>query len=414
MRGVASFRFGVPMICGWRPVFVIAMVASVLAGISPKESLVTTGIAVASVSIIGLLWVARGRVRRDLSTLGLLVLMSAIVLALPLSLLNGISVRDYLLRGVAPLLFLCFGFLLPLSNRKDCEFVLKAILFACFCWAVQIAIAVAGSLDETLLQRWTILTRDLLFPFNLVAISLLLFHPKNQVSTTRLIGLVAFVILTIGGGYRIQLLIVSLIAIGYLVYAVRQGNLWLPTVMACLVGLFLTWFMSTESGIQLTERFLSLGEETESARSMEIKFAFKSFLESPLIGQGLPHPVPVEVAFYGREAYLASVGSQLEHYSHVAYVHNFAMYIMMNFGIVGLAGLGLFMAGTFVSVRAEGTYLLAGPRRTGALVACYAMFVHSLVAATFTLFPFNMMLSSLVAVLAARTRSADGPRELSG
>lgn len=402
---------------GWRPLFVIAVISAAVAGISPKDSPVIAAVSGVSTAILAALWLVRQRIRTDLSMIGFLVLLAAMVIALPWSIMHGISPRDYFLRGVAPLIFLGFGFLLPLSSRQDCEFVLKTILAACAIWAIEIAATLAASFDQTVLQRWTTISENLLFPFNLAAISILLFHDRILSPVTRGLGIAVFLLLTIGGGYRVQLFIVALLLLAYFVLSLSRSRIGIPMVILVSLAVILGWYLPTSGGEELIGRLLALGAERESARVMEIKFAFSSFLESPIIGQGLPNPVPVEVTFFGREAYLTGIQGQIADYSHVALVHNFVMYTAMNLGVVGLVGLALYFGGILVPLESTGRYLLTGVGRTAALAACLSMFAHTLVAATFTLYPFNLMISCLVAVLAARVAAVDaveqdGAREL--
>ncbi len=73
----------------------------------------------------------------------------------------------------------------------------------------------------------------------------------------------------------------------------------------------------------------------------------------------------------------------------------------MSLGLLGFIGYGLFLAGTMLQTGSSQRRVLRGDARIACIVALVAILSFTLAAATFTLFQFNVLIASLVALLAA-------------
>ena len=120
------------------------------------------------------------------------------------------------------------------------------------------------------------------------------------------------------------------------------------------------------------------------------------------MGKGLGYPVPLDVAYYGFEEYLAGVAANIgSGYQNVSYIHNSLMQLLMNLGLFGTLAYALFMLPAIFG-RAKAGHLLRGDLRSGCRWALFSILFFTLVAATITLFQFNLLVASLVAALVAR------------
>lgn len=391
------------MVMPWRWAYVVLLIASLFCSLNPKDTLVPLGIVLFCYAYLALVWLMRlldTPVKATVSAFGLFMFMGAIACSLPIALLNDVSVRNWLLRGAGPLLFLTLYWLLPIETARDARFVVRALMFTFFVWAAKIVATLFLSEESSLIMRWTAIANDLLLPFNLVALCILLLD-RSFSRTTRVLGILVFVTLTIGAGYRMHFLILAIFFSWYLMRSMARGRVVVPLlVIGCVAGV-LAWFMSIEAGTALLDRFRELSAEGDSARVKEIKYAWERFLESPIFGKGLAFPIPLDVAYYGFEEYLAGVAEAYGHgYDHVSYMHNIVMYLLMDLGVFGLIAYALFVLPAIFGGAAG--KVLEGEMRTGCRWALFSILFFTLIAATITVFQFNILVASLVAVLDAR------------
>jgi hypothetical protein len=425
----------------WRIPFALLLVASIFCSDGPQNHWVASTMICLSWAMLAVLWIRRPVLNFNLIAYGFGLFMLAIAISFPVALHFGTSAFDWAFRGAAPLAFLSTFFFLPIKSDQDVTFVQDTTLVACGIWAAWIILQLAPNYAVLPFERWTGHSSDLLIPFNLVGIALVLFRrqPINWAS-----GILLFVllVLTVGAGYRSHFTIVALMLIGGSIYkALIRDYRWIATV-SILTTLALVPFGTlaimdlkqpgaapkiqapvnqpppSDGQLPLTDQEapppidqrapndiaigVAVGDE---GRALESRFALQQFLESPLFGKGLSYPISSEFIFRGQEAYRAEL--ERKHgkvYSHVYYVHNFIVYIAMTMGLLGLSAIALIIVGCWKAAFARRNNVAAG-------VAITTLLVFSIVAATFTLPQFNILIASLAALLArpVKTRLADEP-----
>jgi hypothetical protein len=386
------------------------MASGVFCSTNPKDVPVAVAFVLAAFGVLCCArLMSREQLPHGLSSLGLVLFFTAIAISLPIALLNDITFRDWLFRGLVPFSFLGVFFLLPIHTESDARFVIRALVFVSLLWSAKVGYAILS--DGDVMRRWTTITLDLLFPYNIVAICLLLFDRTCFSKSWRRFGLLIFFTLTVGGGYRIQLLIVGALVAYYLVSHLSGGKRLVAVGGLACLAVGAGFFLSSRQGEDLIYRFDDQRSSGDSARMREISYALERFLESPIVGNGLVCPIPVEVAFFGREDYLAGVERQQDDYTHVAFLHNIVMYLLMNLGVLGFLGFSLFVLGAsrgFVS-ESKRCPVVTGNSRIACQCALWSILAFNLTAATFTLFQYDLLVGSLVCILAARTRTKSSP-----
>lgn len=329
--------------------------------------------------------------------LGAWIFLFLIFISLPIALANGVGARDWLFRGAFPFLFFFLAlFFVPVREPR---FLVRTIVQSSVIWACFVFFQIALNFEQDV-ARFTYLSRDLLLPYNLVAIPLLLFCSSYFSRLGRLAGVALFLSMTLAAGYRSHLLILGVVLAAFALSELRAGKVMFPLTIAAIVGALAAWFVSTPAGMELIAR-ATTAMSADLGRIAEARFAFEKFSSSPLLGVGLGTPIPPEVTFAGRESYsdklLATYGADYT----VAYMHNFLLYMLMSFGLIGTASYAwLLLAGSRMS-RAP---LLRGPARVGVLVSLLSILVFTLVAATFTLLQWQVLVATLLKLLGSIER----------
>ncbi len=381
----------------WRLPYAVLMVSAVFCSTLPKENWIPLTVCLGCFGYLGVLWILNGaKVTRSTPTLGAAVLFVSVVASLPMAIWNGVSLRDWLFRGSAPLLFMFVYFILPLRSNSDIQFVRKTLIMCCFVWAGKIIWSV--NLAEVMAVRWTTMNRDLFLPYNLVAVSSFLLEPERYRLAVRVPGILLFVVLTVGGGFRTQLVLLFVLISVSLLNPRKRFSLT-PLLATVVLAGAAYLYTSTGGGQSALVRFLDLPREVNSSRAKEIEFAAERFLESPIFGKGLGYPIPVNVTFYGREGYLYGIRGGNTEYEYVTYLHNSVMFVLMTLGLLGLTGMSLFIGGALLYKR-EHAALLVGNARRACWWGLVTVLASTLTAATINLFQFNLLVGSLAALLA--------------
>jgi hypothetical protein len=188
-------------------------------------------------------------------------------------------------------------------------------------------------------------------------------------------------------GYRVQIGLILLVSLLYFISKskslIENLKLW---HLGCIIVLFIVLFNSIDLELNLftsnLSRFNELSSEKESGRAKELIYAFKNFIESPLIGKGIGFQVPTEITTSGFDEILVK-----EFPKSVGYMHNFIGYFMMNTGIIGtLSYFNLLLFLFFKGLRNLPLWLIM-------TYCCIIVFI--LVEATFRLIHFNIILVTL-------------------
>lgn len=377
-------------------VFALVLLAGVFVSTSPQGNIIGSATVAGLIAVMAALAFATGRINMSGPALPLAAFAFLLVLSYPVALYNGTSLQHWFMRGVFPFMFLAVFFLLPVTTPASARALTRVVVYGCFAWAAFVALTLALNAGLAGSVRWTVITKDLLFPYNLVAIPLLVLS-SHFTRAERLVGIPLMLILTAGGGYRMQFLLLAIFfaAVGW--RYLRRG-LVIPLLVAgaaLLAGL--VWYASTDTGAAMLARFG--GAQGDSSRFAEIQFAFARFLESPLFGKGLGFPIPTWVTYSGREDYLERIALREGGYWFVQYMHNIVMYLLMTMGALGLATFGWFIARAFGG---RAPAIVEGQDRKALIWALGLLLAFNLSAATFTLMQYHLLLAPLVALLAAR------------
>jgi hypothetical protein len=400
------------------------LVGSVALSEDPQNhpaALVVTGLSAAALVALGLS--TTSRINRNLVSAGFALFMLAIAISFPVAMHNGTSLFDWALRGAAPLVFFGFFFFLPVNSEDDARFVVRTILAASAVWSGFAAYDLIGAFPLLSTLRWTILSGQLLLPFNVVGIALILFGPRVFPDPLRYALLFVLVILTLGAAYRSQ----EIIAGGFLVIfcaRVALGQVGrrhaIATAMTIATSVTVVAAINFsvpaasngrifEIGGPRVEKLLSRDQPVTPARAqpffakqadigrlLEAQFALEKFFESPVVGMGLAYPVPSSLIFHGKEQELARLeAAHGKKYPNVFYLHNFVANTAMTMGLIGLTALGMMAIGAVLSFRRHWRQ----PVRFGAFVGLTGLAVFSLVGAQYTLPQFNLMTAALAAIL---------------
>jgi hypothetical protein len=410
-------------ISNWRIAFAALLIGSVALSEDPHNhpiAMVVTGVSACTLLALGVLSVPKTIL--NLVSAGFALFMLAIAISLPVAIHNGTTLYDWALRGAAPLAFLGCFFLLPLRTEDDAAFVVRAILAATAIWSGFVACDLTGVLPLLSTLRWTILSAQLLLPFNLAGIALILFGPRVFPDPLRYVLLFVLAVLTIGAAYRSQEIIVAgflvafcvEFALGHVerrharatamtvaasVFAIVAIHVFLPQAsndrIFELGGSRVELFVPKE-GLSLAASQPVIGKKSDIGRMLEVQFALEKFRQSPIVGMGLAYPVPSDLIFHGKEQELARLETAHgKRYPHVFYLHNFVANVAMTMGIVGLTALAMIAIGAALSFKRG----CRQPKRFGAFAGLIGLAVFSLVGAQYTLPQFNLMIAALAAIL---------------
>ncbi|WP_210252329.1 O-antigen ligase family protein [Nitratireductor arenosus] len=415
--------------------FAVVLTASALMGDAPQKHLIAVAVAGAALAALAVMWVTRPAIPRNITSYGLMAFLASIAISLPVALSNGTTVFDWAFRAAAPLALMGVFFLAPLETEEDEAAVLKIILAACVAWAALSFWQLSSHVDLLWSYRWTALSNNLIVPFNLVAIAVLLFGRKLVSQRMTWLLLLIFGLLTVGGGYRSHIAIIVGLLAAFAVslpFVAEYRRRAVPVVL--IAGLAIAPFYASgmldqnmkvgeheekivaknppapkappvtkappaaivkvEAGIPWLRKFLG---SRDGSRVLEIEYAYRNFMESPLVGKGLAFPIPSEIHFYNDLDYLHRLeAANGKTYPYVYMMHNFPASIAMTMGLLGLASLGVFFIGLLSHA------LRGGATAAPAFAAIAAICVFSLISAAWTLPQFSLLIGGLAAVVSQR------------
>ena len=373
-----------------------ALLSMAILGPDPREYALAAATFVSSVAVMILSGLVNKSTKKGGKGILPFALVVCLAMSLPVARSNGVSYEIWLFRGAVPFFtFLIFYFF---AFTKDANFLFRFIILSCLAWACKVFIIIYMS-DTFFADRYTTVTKDLLLPFNIIGIALLLFYPSIMSSKFRWTALLAMMVMTGLAGYRSQFAIVFVLFAIFILreLSYKRAMFALVSLGAGAFGFF--YFLSTRSGEFLLQRMSGQANATaDYGRMAEIEFAWDKFLSSPLYGVGLGTPIPPSVTFAGREAYLAGLFNTYGTSYHVTYMHNVVMYCLMSIGLVGT--IAYFGTIFFNWGPMKKTSVLQN--RFGVLLGLVALIAFNLVAATFTLLQWQVMVACLSAVAATR------------
>jgi hypothetical protein len=411
-------------IFNWRTAFAAMLVGSVALSEDPQNhpaALVVTGLSAGALVAPGLSTAAR--VNRNLVSAGFALFLLAIAISFPVAMHNGTSLFDWALRGAAPMVFFGIFFFLPVNSEDDARFVVRTILAATIVWSGFAAYDLAGVFPLISTLRWTILSAQLLLPFNVAGVALILFGPRVFPDPLRYVLLFILAILTLGAAYRSQEIIIAgflviFCALSALGHVARRHAI--ATAITIAASVIVIAAINVSLPMASNDRIFEIGgsrvdvlisrdqplapsrappffvKQADTGRLLETQFALEKFLESPLVGKGLAYPVPSSLIFHGKEQELARLeAAHGKKYLYVFYLHNFVANVAMTMGLVGLTALALIAIGAALSFRRGWRQ----PARFSAFVGLTGLAIFSLVGAQYTLPQFNLMIAALAVVL---------------
>jgi hypothetical protein len=405
-------------IFNWRFAFAAMLIGSVALSEDPHNhpaALAVTGLSACALVAFGLSSIAK--VNPNLVSAGFALFMLSIAISFPVAMHNGTSPFDWAFRGAAPLAFLAAFFFLPVRSEDDACFMVRAILAATMVWSFLVAWDLIGVFPLISTLRWTILSGQLLLPFNVAGVALILFGPRVFPDPLRYVLLFVLAILTLGAAYRSQEIIIAgflvafctlsalgnvgrrhavatAITIAASVVVIAAIDVSLPAASSDRVfeigGSRVEVLLSRDQPLAAKARPV-FGKQSDIGRLLEVQFALAKFRESPVVGTGLAYPVPSSLIFHGKEQELARLEAvHGKKYPYVFYLHNFAAYVAMTMGLVGLAALAMIAIGSALAFRRGWRQ----PARFGAFVGLTGLAVFSLVGAQYTLPQFNLMIAA--------------------
>lgn len=401
----------------WRLPFTILLLASVFCADTPQTHPFAVAIMGAALAwLVVQSFIAR-TVTPNLVSIGFGSLLLVLLISLPVALLNGTTFFDWALRGFAPLAFLFVFFLIRIRDQSDVNFVVGAILAATTLWCLLVCVDLAPDYKQLVSVRWTLLSSQLLLPFNLAGIALIVLGGRSFANRLLVPLLVILLVLTLGAGYRSHLALVlfffavaALLAVfGYvsarrltLMSAVLVVLLPLPILLANLPSSAIDkgaeWSKQTSPSSMLSAALKNRGDV---GRKLEFEYAVSQFLDAPVFGKGLSYRVPSELIFNGQAVELAQI--EKEHgkkYPFVFYTHNSLGYLIMTTGLAGLGACALILAGLLRATWTAGT-VVPRSERIASCVAIASLCAFSFISATYLLPQFNIVIGALCAIVAA-------------
>lgn len=412
------------------------MIASVFCSDAPQAHLIAAGVATFSLLALAGLWLIDPSLNRNALTAGFMLFFIAIAISLPVAMHYATTFFDWSLRGAAPLSFLAAFFFIRIKSPDDAIYVARVILAACAVWVCLVAWDLSTVYRLLPIHRWALHSDSLLLPYNLAGIAIIVFC--GRIASDKLVFplLFALFLLTAGGGYRSHMMLVGAMLLGYaaLVSYRRNGAKRLASIAAtallaiftfAVIGLFEAGAKSdhgmASSCAVSDQRAAKRGPFNiptrpvagDTGRMLENRFAIEKFLESPIFGKGLSYAVPSNLIFSGQEDYLRCLETiHGKKYPFVYYLHNFAAYVAMTMGMIGITAALLVVAGTLSSLGRNRIASL--DQRIAAVAALTALGLFSLVSAAYTVPLYNLLIASFAAVLAAQIPGTSTKTSLNG
>lgn len=403
-----------PALSSWKLPFAVLLLSSVFCADTPQTHPVAVIIMGAALSWLIVQFIVFRAVPLNLVSVGFGSLLLVLLISLPVALGNGTSFFDWALRGFAPLFFLAVFFLLRLRDRSDVSFVIGAILVASMLWSLLVFVDLVQHYDLLHSTRWTLISSQLLLPFNIVGIAFIILGTRVLPDRVLFPLLFALLVLTLGGGYRSHLILIIAIFGGALALALFRPGSRHRIKMVCAILVLtliplLTLYVVKMYGSS-TERIgeilssissAALNNRGDVARMLEFRYATTQFLDAPIFGKGLAYRVPSELIFNGQQPELAKI--EADHgkkYPFVFYTHNSLGYLLMTTGTAGLVAFILIVTGLCRSAF-DARALATVDERITASAAIVSLGLFSLISAVYLLPQFTIMIGALCAVIAA-------------
>jgi hypothetical protein len=235
-------------------------------------------------------------------------------------------------------------------------------------WSFLVAYDLIGVFPLISTLRWTILSGQLLLPFNVAGVALILFGPRAFLDPLRYVLLFVLAILTLGVAYRSQEIIIAGFLITFYTLSVL-GHVGRPHAIATAItfAASVIAIAAIDVGLLLasTGRIFEIGgsrvdvlissvfgkQVGDIGRLLEMQFALAKFLEScRRKGPRLPGATELDLSWKRTRA--CALGSRAwQKYSYVFYLHNIVANVAMTMGLVGLAALALIAIDSTLSFR---------------------------------------------------------------
>ncbi|HDY7678481.1 TPA: O-antigen ligase family protein [Vibrio vulnificus] len=309
---------------------------------------------------------------------------------------NGTSVGEYL-RALVPFIFILFYIPIFTLMKKDAENILLMLLLSALVWSVKIYVMYISDLMLVFsggLGRLTYVSTELLIPFGLIGFILSIYILNSF--KLKLVFCSIFFVLIIASGYRAHLLLCIAVFLFYIRFWNSIFGLGL-FLLSLLFGFFL--LVSDANIIELFVDRITKGSSGDTVRENEISYALNQFILSPIWGQGLGNPVPIEVT---------RTDNMLDFFekSSVSYIHNFFYYFLMNTGITGTSIMLLTFLGPVVSVLIrKGGDCLDRHVNECACVAIICLVAFFFVSASFRQIQMMICMATLISVITNNKRS---------
>ncbi len=378
-----------------RTLFFLVIIQSALLPLVPDElTIQSAGFAVT----FAVLWIVSLGSATIASTgrwagIALGLFLVSVFVSYPTAVGNGIPSFEWL-RACIPFLFLSAYFVLGTAKGEaDSLFILDCLQIGALFWAAKILFLSAGNLNSLLsgsLARLTYVTLDTLIPFGFLGFVLSLYNPSPFATRYRAAFLTLFGFLVLACAYRSQIILCTAVVIIH--PRIRRHLLAAGLVLLLLMAPLSTLIAVSDLPLMsnITLRFERLSEIRDfddlGTRAHELRFAYTSFLDSPIFGNGLGCPVPG--VYTGDSDYYRSI-------------HNVWLYLLMDLGLIGCCFYVLFiLASLGTNDRNESSPKLEiyARARWCAKLATGALLLYASCQAAYRGIQFNLMLAAMTAV----------------
>lgn len=304
-------------------------------------------------------------------------------------------------RGFIPFFFISWLLLVPdTRNRDEILRVVAIMIWTTVLWGIYILATIifehglSGLLES---GRLTYLNQSLLIPYALIGACLSIFFPSGILGRFRWYLFTFFVFLIIMCGYRSQVALVFLILCYYMISTRNIKALLSMLVVIAIISIVFQGSIFIENIIQ---RSSSMEDEIGGYRYSENLFAINRFFESPIIGSGLGSEIPISTVVDLSYSELSAGGRGT-----VAYIHNWALYLLMDLGILGLVTyIAIFQRFLVTPYGIASESLKYDINLYGLIILpVQVLFIYNLVEASFRLIHVNIFLGTMLA-LASNTR----------
>ncbi|MCI1193149.1 O-antigen ligase family protein [Calidifontimicrobium sp. SYSU G02091] len=391
---------------GFRVMRVLFLIASVSAALMPSVPELTDPRAFIFLGTTGLLllmWFAArmlsGRVPRSLAAASLMCFLMWVGLSAFTAFLFDTDFNLWW-RGTIPFWFLAVFFPAYDLAREDPEWIIRVLGASAGVWLLHTFVSSVGAVSQVLsgeVQRITHATEAwaaFQLPYAMIGLAVTLFRPLTHAPWIRWPMAIGFTIMPLLAVSRGQITAVAGLWLAYVTLQPRRLRSRSIAIFLVFLAGIVGLLMSSELGPLVLQRF-SDTDHSESSRAAELRYALAQFSQSPLVGKGLGHQIPAEITFLGDWNVIMDAGVDS-----VGYMHNVVGYLLMNLGLLGFLSYGGFVfagfRGGWIARRSTDRRLLAATLLSLACLLWWFMFQ-----AAFRLVQCNLLLATLVAVLAA-------------